>query len=402
MSGWSMVWFAPVWRSSGGRSAVSRIIGTPSVDASTTAGRPLATAVPEVVIQAAGPPVARACPRAAKAVPRSSKWIRLRSFSFAASAATRGVEREPGATQKKPTPQRRSSSTIRYAQRRLARDVSLFKPEHPGEVADLLFDLGPLLIRHGAGDDPGPRKEGERLSPHEPRANTDGELGVFGPDPADRTGVPAPIEGFEGVYVLQRPTSRIPADGGRRMHCVEQCGVGHTILERPPDLRPKVPSPCQLHLRDVVLDLQLFTERLQRLPYTFAHVSVLGEVFGAVQQVVAQAFIVSRRYATGPGPCHSLALHRASVAAEQALGRGPEKRRTILGLYVEVEAARCGPLQALEQKRGIQVPVETELCPAGKHDLPKAPFRKRPESPPDVLPPALQVRSVLPEYGCRQ
>src|SRR5215203_100862 len=125
--------------------------------------------------------------------------MRLRALSFAASAATRGVEREPGATQKKPTPQRRSSSTIRYAQRRLARGVSLFKPEHPGEVAD-------------------------RLSPHEPRANTDGELGVFGPDPADRTGVPAPIEGFEGVYVLQRPTSRIPADGGRRMHGVEQTG----------------------------------------------------------------------------------------------------------------------------------------------------------------------------------
>jgi hypothetical protein len=35
-------------------------MGTPSVEASTTAGRPFATAVPEVVIQAAGRPVARA------------------------------------------------------------------------------------------------------------------------------------------------------------------------------------------------------------------------------------------------------------------------------------------------------------------------------------------------------
>jgi hypothetical protein len=35
-------------------------MGTASVAASTTAGRPLATAVPEVVIQAAGFPVARA------------------------------------------------------------------------------------------------------------------------------------------------------------------------------------------------------------------------------------------------------------------------------------------------------------------------------------------------------
>src|SRR5829696_1383888 len=231
MSGWSMVWLAPVWRSSGGRSAVSRTMGTPSVAASTTAGRPLATAVPEVVIQAAGRPVARACPRAAKAVPRSSKWMRLWALSFAASAATRGVEREPGATQKKPTPQRRSSSTIKSAQRRLARGVSLFKPEHPGEVADLLLDFGPLLVGHGAGDDAGPRKEGERLSPHEPGANAHGELGGLGPDPTDRTGVPTPVEGFARPYLLQRPGARIPADGGRRMHSGEQTGVRRAIPE---------------------------------------------------------------------------------------------------------------------------------------------------------------------------
>src|SRR5215212_4285971 len=122
--------------------------------------------------------------------------MRLRALSSAASAATSGVEREPGATQKKPTPQRRSSSTIRYAQRRLALGVSLFKPEHPGEVADLLLDLVPLLVGHGAGDDPCSRKEGERLPTHESRADADGELGRFRPDPTDRTCIPAPVEGF--------------------------------------------------------------------------------------------------------------------------------------------------------------------------------------------------------------
>src|SRR5215204_4673568 len=328
--------------------------------------------------------------------------MRQRAFSFAASAATRGVEREPGAMQKKPTPQRRSSSTIRYAQRRLARGVSLFKLEHPCEVADLLLDLGPLLVRHGAGDDPGPRKEGESPSPHHPRADTNGELGVLGPDPTDRTSIPAPIEGFEGVYVLQRLASRIPADGWRRMHCVEQCGVSRTILERPTNSRPKVPSPRQHHLRDTVLDLQLFTERLQRLPYTFAHVSVLGAVFSAVQQVVAQPFVLRRRCSTGSCPCHSLALHRASVTAEETLGRGPEKCYPILGLGVEMEAARRSRLQALEQQRGFQVPTETELSPAGQHDLTQAPFRKRRESPLDVLPPTLQVGAILTEYRCRQ
>src|SRR5215218_10380181 len=274
--------------------------------------------------------------------------MRLRALSFAASAATRGVEREPGATQKKHTPQRRSSSMIRYAQRRLARGVSLFKPEHPREVADLLLDLGPLLVRHGAGDEPGPRKEGERPSPHQSRADTNGKLGGFLPDPTDRASVPAPVEGFEGVYLLQRLISRIPADGGRRMHCVEQCGVGHTILERSMDLRPEVPSPRQLQLRDTVLDLQLFTERLERLPYTFAHVTMLGEVFRAVQQIVAKPFVLRRRYSTGPGTCHSLALHRAPFTAEETFGRSPEKCYPTLRLGVEMEAARRSRLQALQ------------------------------------------------------
>src|SRR5918998_2649500 len=160
MSGWSMVWFAPVGRSSGGRSAVKRIAGTPSVAASTTAGSRLATAVPEVVIQAAGSPVARACPTAANAVPRSSKWTRLSAPSLAASAATRGVEREPGATQKKLTPLRTSSSTMRVAQRRLARGAAGgVQPEQTGEDADLLLHLSPLLLPHGAIDDPGPREQ---------------------------------------------------------------------------------------------------------------------------------------------------------------------------------------------------------------------------------------------------
>lgn len=50
---WSMVWLAPVSRSSPGRSADRMIIGTLLCDASTTAGSRLATAVPEEVITTA-------------------------------------------------------------------------------------------------------------------------------------------------------------------------------------------------------------------------------------------------------------------------------------------------------------------------------------------------------------
>src|SRR5215213_1799209 len=278
MSGWSMVWLAPVWRNSGGRSAVSRIMGTPSVEASTTAGKPFATAVPEVVIQAAGRPVARAYPRAAKAVPRSSKWTRLWALSLVARAAMSGVEREPGATQKNSTPQRISSSTIRFAQRRLARGVSLFKPEHPGEVGDLVLDLGPLLVGCGAGDDPRPRVEIQRPPTNEPRPDADGELRGLGPDPTDRAGVEAPIEGFEIPYLRQCPVARMPTHGGRRMQRLEQSSVGNALFEDAPHPRPQVPAPRQLHLGDVSADLQLLTKRRERLAYAGPHEGMLGEV----------------------------------------------------------------------------------------------------------------------------
>ena len=51
---WSIVWLAPVSRSSTGLSAESMIIGTLLCDASTTAGNRFATAVPEDVITTAG------------------------------------------------------------------------------------------------------------------------------------------------------------------------------------------------------------------------------------------------------------------------------------------------------------------------------------------------------------
>ncbi len=65
-----MVWFAPVPRSSGGRSAVRTSKGTRDWSASTTAGSELAAAVPEVHTSAAGRPLALARPRARNAAER--------------------------------------------------------------------------------------------------------------------------------------------------------------------------------------------------------------------------------------------------------------------------------------------------------------------------------------------
>ena len=53
---WSMAWFAPVPRSSGGRSAVSTSSGTPASLASITAAWKCAAAVPEVQTSATGRP----------------------------------------------------------------------------------------------------------------------------------------------------------------------------------------------------------------------------------------------------------------------------------------------------------------------------------------------------------
>src|SRR5918997_2309998 len=234
MSGWSMVWFAPVCRSSGGRSAVKRITGTPSVAPSTTAGSPLATAVPEVVIQAAGSPVARACPTAANAVPRSSKWTRLSAPSLAASAATSGLEREPGATQKKLTPLRTSSSTMRVAQRRLERGAAGgVTPEHPGEVADLLLDFGPLGLGHGALDDPGPREQVEAISVDEPGPDPDGELGLVCPDPTHSAGVPPAVEGLGGPDLLERTLPRVTPHRRRVIQRQQHLGVRHALAQDP-------------------------------------------------------------------------------------------------------------------------------------------------------------------------
>ena len=109
---WSIVWPAPIPRSSGGRSAVSTISGTADSSASQTAGWKLAAAVPEVQSIATGAPLAWAAPSAKKAAERSSTItvdldLRLRARAPRAS----GVEREPGERTAWRSPQRASSST---------------------------------------------------------------------------------------------------------------------------------------------------------------------------------------------------------------------------------------------------------------------------------------------------
>jgi hypothetical protein len=70
--------------------------GTKDRSASTTAGRWLATAVPEVASTTAGDPEARAWPRAWNAADRSSVTTRVVIPGCSSKAMARAAERDPG------------------------------------------------------------------------------------------------------------------------------------------------------------------------------------------------------------------------------------------------------------------------------------------------------------------
>src|SRR5947207_3454240 len=97
--------------SSGGRSAVRTISGTPDSSASQTAGWRFAAAVPDVVSTAAGVPLAWAAPSAKNAAERSSRMTRVRTSEARQSASASGLDREPGQIVASRRPQRESSST---------------------------------------------------------------------------------------------------------------------------------------------------------------------------------------------------------------------------------------------------------------------------------------------------
>src|SRR5690606_6381681 len=111
--GWRVVWFAPTPRSSGGRSAVRRMSGTPEWCASSAAGRRFATAVPDVQTTAAGTRLSRPMPSAVNPACRSSmrtcSRIRPRR-SISAAASARACDLDPGLTTTWRTPSDASAS----------------------------------------------------------------------------------------------------------------------------------------------------------------------------------------------------------------------------------------------------------------------------------------------------
>src|SRR2546427_2299332 len=118
-----MVCGAPVSRSSGGRSAVARISGTRADEASTTAGKKFAAALPDVQTRATGRREALASPRAKNPAARSSRqtWV---SMGERSKARARGAERDPEQITASRTPAPWRAATNREAQTTLRAPVS--------------------------------------------------------------------------------------------------------------------------------------------------------------------------------------------------------------------------------------------------------------------------------------
>ena len=128
-----MVCGAPTPRSSGGRSAVTTIIGTSLSPASTTAGWKFAAAVPLVHSNTAGTP-SSPMPSAANAATRSSCTTCTDNSGRSASASANGVLREPGAITAWRTPHLSHSSTS------VAHAVALALPMEDGSPAVMRSD----------------------------------------------------------------------------------------------------------------------------------------------------------------------------------------------------------------------------------------------------------------------
>src|SRR4051795_1141938 len=157
---------APTSRSSAGRSAVSTSSGTPASSASTTAGRKLPAAVPDVEVITAGSPVALAMPSAKNAAQRSSTCECTVRRPSRTSASTSGGEREPGDVHAWRTPLRTSSSTSARRRMWVSRSAAL--------IGDAVGVPETVVLLHGfAGtgrlwDPVAARLDGERYRPLAP------------------------------------------------------------------------------------------------------------------------------------------------------------------------------------------------------------------------------------------
>src|SRR3954454_15193611 len=175
-------------RNSGGRSAVSTISGTPASSASTTAGWRLAAAEPDVQSTAAGLPVARAVPRAKNPALRSSR-ITVTSMPGSCQRATaRGVEREPGETTARSTPERASSSAIaearavlRFVLSTAANRRSVEPPRRKRVFVDLDAQAGAVADDQLVALDGQPAPDGRREQPSGGKAVRDS--GIAAPVP---------------------------------------------------------------------------------------------------------------------------------------------------------------------------------------------------------------------------
>src|SRR5882672_4345718 len=318
---WSMVCGAPVSRSSGGRSAVTTIRGTRAEDASTTAGRKFAAALPEVQTTATGRRAALASPSAKNPADRSSSETRV-SMGERPKAIASGAERDPEQTIASRTPAAWSARTKRSAHATLrAPRASAPRASAPwaseagagsrswagacsvtrDRIQDSLhleIDLSPFELGVGAFHDSGARED-----PRGPILDGDGadahrEIAVaLGVHPAHRTRVPPAILRFGAGNPGQRLLPWPARHGGCGVETRDEIQDVRTGARPAFDLGPQVKQVRQAHHLGCSGRVDRLADRLQGLEEMVEHDPVLATILLAPGQLLSQGQDVVSRVA---------------------------------------------------------------------------------------------------------
>ena len=240
---WSIVCGAPRSRSSGGRSAVSTTSGTRAIDASTTAGSRLATAVPDVTTMATARRDARARPSAKNPAARSSSMTRTVRPGCARSGEGQRRRARPGAHDDLGDPGRHEllddaakrehvghrSSPVDAAERR----------RHRPQLEPRLL---PLPARIGVRDDPAAGEQ-RRVATASTRPQRSATISSPSPSAPSQPIGPA-YQPRSNAFVLgdevEGDLARRAADGRRRMELAAERQQPGLVAQRPGDRRHEV------------------------------------------------------------------------------------------------------------------------------------------------------------------
>src|SRR6267142_452233 len=387
---WSMVCGAPVSRSSGGRSAVTTIRGTRAEDASTTAGRKFAAALPEVQTIATGRRAALASPSAKNPADRSSSDTRV-SMGERPKAIASGAERDPEQTIASRTPAAWSARTKRSVHVTLrAPRASAPRASWPwasttgacsrtaeGSVTrdriqdslHLEIDLSPFQLGVRAFHDSGARED-----PRDPILDGDGadahrEITVaLGVHPPYGTRVPPAILRFGAGNPGQRLLTGPACHGGRGVETRDEIQDMRAGARPSQDLGPQVKQVRKAHHLGCLGRVDRLADRVQGLEEMLEHDPVLAAILLAPGKLLPQDRDVVPRVAPQRSR-HRLGEDLASAQTDQPLrARAQERVARSIGDEEPVAMRVCAAQRIQDREDGRGFPEGNRVRPR-EHDL---------------------------------